>query len=121
MSISRKVVCMVVLLGATSSFSQKSQVHATGKYDWFSFQWQGDMVSNRYFDKIGIIVPVTISQIKGNTGAQFDLGSDESMLYGNSIKNYFATPAQFLSIIDTAIIRGGGANYRSDRQCLLPE
>ncbi|RFP67066.1 hypothetical protein D0N36_00850 [Hymenobacter lapidiphilus] len=39
--------------------------------------------------------------MQANFAAQFDLGSDATLLYGDALKNYFATRAQLYALLDT--------------------
>ncbi len=71
------------------------------KYDWFTFQWYGDSVSGHYYDKLAIFLPLKINGIMVNFTAQFDLGANNSLLYGNSLKNYFGSRQQLLNRLDT--------------------
>jgi hypothetical protein len=107
---------LLVLLASTASFSQKKSLPGAEKYDWFPFQWQGDTVSNRYFDKLAITIPIHIDGIKGNTVAQFDMGADVTSLYGNAIKHYFGTRQQLFSRVDTTgrdVSDAGSIYYRT--------
>jgi hypothetical protein len=60
----RNLLYLLVLLASTAGFGQKKSPPDAEKYDWFPFQWQGDTVSNRYFDKLAIYVPVHIMDFK---------------------------------------------------------
>lgn len=71
------------------------------KYDWFTFDWEGYTVAGQHFDKAAILVPVKLNDLKGYQVAQFDLGSNATILYGNTIKNYFGSGAALLALTDT--------------------
>jgi hypothetical protein len=107
---------LLVLLASTTGLGQKKSLPGSDKYDWVPFQWQGDTVSNRYFDKLAITVPIHIDGIKGNTVAQFDMGADVTFLYGNPFQNYSGTRQQMLSRVDTTtrdVTDAGNVVYRT--------
>ena len=61
-------------------------------------------------------MPVKVKDLNANFIAQFDLGSDATFLYGNSIRNYFATPAQLYAQVDTSrsgMTDSGTRNYHT--------
>ncbi|NVO85650.1 hypothetical protein [Hymenobacter terrestris] len=69
-------------------------------YPWFPFIWHTAKFSGKEY-KAAILVPVKVKDLSANFIAQFDLGSDATMLYGEALKNYFATPAQLYAQLDT--------------------
>jgi hypothetical protein len=91
-----------ILFAIVSIFISYGSIGQHQKYDWFPFQWVGDSVANQYFDKAAIFVSIQVNHLKGNTVAQFDLGSNATMLYGNAIKNYFGSRAALLAMTDTS-------------------
>jgi hypothetical protein len=91
-----------------SCTSQNKLPQKPQQYNWFSFQWYADSVSGRYYDKLAITLPVAIDNLKGNFITQFDLGSNSSHLYGNTIKNYFNSREDLLAMLDTAKKLGSG-------------
>jgi len=80
----------------------RAQQNKDNTYHWFNFQWMGATIDGRAFDKVAITLPVQISGLRGNFIAQFDLGSDISQLYGNTIKNYFSSRDALFKKLDTA-------------------
>ncbi|MEJ7658114.1 MAG: hypothetical protein WKG07_00055 [Hymenobacter sp.] len=81
---------------------QRNTLTTTPQYPWFPFKWYSATVAGKSFDKVAMLVPVKVNEIKANFITQFDLGSDASLLYENSIKNYFPTRSQLYSLVDTA-------------------
>ena len=91
-----------IIFSIVSIFISSAGIGQYQKYDWFPFQWIGDSVANQYFDKAAIFVSIEVNHLKGNTVAQFDLGSNATMLYGNAIQNYFGSRAALLALTDTS-------------------
>jgi hypothetical protein len=71
---------LTFLLISATSFGQKP--------DWIPFNWEGDSVSGKYFDKLAITIPVTLNNLPNKFKMQFDLGATVTVIYGNSIKPY---------------------------------
>ena len=92
------IVCSFVCV---ISNAQKNKLVHKDAPQWFSFKWYGDSVSGRYFDKLAILLPVKIDNINANFMAQFDLGASETVLYGNTLKNYYPGRAFLYSLLDT--------------------
>ncbi|WP_299286896.1 hypothetical protein [uncultured Mucilaginibacter sp.] len=69
---------------------------------WIPFKWAGDSVSGKYFDKLGINIPVKINNIPANFNMQFDLGAVRTVIYGNSIKPYLDVCPDLKNKIDTS-------------------
>lgn len=80
---------------STISFGQKLQ--------WIPFNWEGDSVSGRYFDKLAITIPVSVDNLPHKFNMQLDLGALNTMFYGNSIKPYLDNYSSLKSKIDTAL------------------
>lgn len=62
---------------------------------WIPFAWAGDNVGPRYYDKLAMLVPVSIEGIPAQFECQFDIGSNLTMLYGNPV-NSLAEKFSFL-------------------------
>ena len=101
-----------LLLGACSV--HKNLLTPAAPYPWFPFKWYSTTIGGKVFDKVAIIVPVKVADIKSHFIAQFDLGSDATLLYEDALKNYFASRAQLYARVDT-VRRGvndnGVVNY----------
>lgn len=68
---------------------------------WFPFQWAGEKVDGKYYDKVAMCLPVQVQQLRGRFIAQFDLGSDATLLYEEALKNYFPSRQQLYALLDT--------------------
>ena len=86
---------LIFLLFSVSSFGQK--------LEWIPFNWVGDSISGKYFDKLAITIPVTIDNLPHKFNMQLDLGAIDTHIYGNSIKSYLDTYADFKNKIDTTL------------------
>ena len=87
------------LLGACST--SQTGTERGPQYPWFPFKWYNTTIGGKPFEKVAILVPVKVSDVKGNFIAQFDLGSDATVLYEEALKNYFASRAQLYARVDT--------------------
>src|ERR1700722_10816482 len=83
------------------SEGQQTNPGSGSKYQWFNFDWQGYTVAQQHFEKAAIFIPIRVNDLKGKLVAQFDLGSNETLLYGNMIRNYFGSRAALLDLVDT--------------------
>lgn len=93
-----RAVLAFCLLGGSAAFAAPEEAPA---YRWFPFKWYSDKIEGKTFDKLAMLVPVTIEGIRANLITQFDLGSDATLLYENSIINYFATRRELYAHVDT--------------------
>lgn len=97
-------VCSTGLLAALAPSActvPRTSLPSVASYPWFPFTWSGAQVEGRKFDKLAMLVPVQLSDLKGNFVTQFDLGSDATIVYENAVKNYFPTRAQLYASVDT--------------------
>jgi hypothetical protein len=69
---------------------------------WIKFNWVGDSIGAKYFDKTAIDIPIQIENMPYKFVAQFDLGATSSMLYGNEITPYLAVCKELKDEIDTS-------------------
>lgn len=88
----------LVLLFTLSTFTSFGQ-----KLDWIPFNWVGDSVSGKYFDKLVMTIPVSVDNLPHKFNMQFDLGALNTMFYGNSIKPYLDNYSSLNSKIDTTL------------------
>lgn len=96
----RLLLAASVALGGCTT--QKNAVPATPPaYPWFSFTWATATVDGKKLDKVAIVVPVKINDLKGNFVTQFDLGSDATLLYENALKSYFPSRKHLYALVDT--------------------
>lgn len=94
----RLLIATITLLGACAT--PRSSAPPTPTYPWFSFEWYTAKIKGNEY-KAAILIPVKIRDLQGNFIAQFDLGSDATVLYGNALKNYFPTRTQLYAQLDT--------------------
>ena len=90
-----KTICFIVinLFIGTVAFGQK--------VNWIPFEWVGDSLSGKYFDKAAINIPVSIDGLPHKFNMQFDLGAVTTVIYGNSIANYLDKYSELKNKIDT--------------------
>ncbi len=91
----RQIFILNFLLISLTSFGQKIQ--------WIPFNWVGDSVSGKYFDKLAMIIPITLDNLPKGMNMQLDLGAYETFIYGNSIKAYLKKYSEFNNKIDTTL------------------
>ena len=87
-----------MLLGACAAPRASSRLPAT--YSWFPFTWHTAKLKGKKY-QFAILVPVKIKGLQANFVTQFDLGSDATVLYENTLKNYFSTRSQLYAAVDT--------------------
>lgn len=105
---------LVAALELCACSPQKNTQARSAGYPWFPFKWYSTTIGGKSFDKVAIIVPTKVADLKGAFIAQFDLGSDATMLYEGALKNYFASRAQLYARVDTTrwgVNDGGVVNY----------
>lgn len=71
------------------------------EHSWINFDWVGDSIGNKYFDKAFIYIPFTIEGIPHKFNSQFDLGAPNTMVYGNSIEPYLNKYPSLSKNLDT--------------------
>ncbi len=91
----RHFFVVIFLLISATSFGQK--------LEWIPFNWVGDSISGKYFDKLAITIPVTLDNLPNKMNMQFDLGAYETMIYGNSIKHYLTKYSELNNKLDTTL------------------
>jgi hypothetical protein len=73
------------------------------KLEWIPFNWVGDSISGKYYDKLIMVVPMSIDNLPHNFNMQLDLGAIETVIYGNSISPYLEKYPKLKSKIDTSL------------------
>ena len=91
----RQIFLISFLLISVASFGQK--------IEWIPFNWVGDSISGKYFDKLSVTVPVTIDNLPHKFNMQLDLGATNTVIYGNSIRAYLDEYYELKNKIDTAL------------------
>ncbi len=57
---------------------------------WIKFVWSKDTISGQIFNKSAMIIPCKIDGIENVVTFQFDLGSNESMIYENNFSSLYS-------------------------------
>lgn len=91
----RQIFIVIFLFLSIASFGQKLQ--------WIPFNWVGDSVSGKYFDKLAITIPVTLDNLPHKFNMQLDLGATTTVIYGTSIKPYLDNYNELKNKIDTTL------------------
>jgi hypothetical protein len=73
------------------------------KINWIPFNWEGAEIEGKYFDKLFITIPVTLDNLPHAFNMQFDLGAVNTIIYGNSFKDYLAKYPTFNAKYDTTM------------------
>ncbi len=81
---------------------QKKSPADLGVTSWIHFEWEGDTLGTRYYDKAAILIPFRLAGIPGSFVMQFDLGAPVSMLYGNTAGPLLTQHPALLQKLDTA-------------------
>ena len=86
---------LIILISSISSFSQQ--------LNWIAFKWEGAEIEGKYFDKLLITIPVKLDKLPHRFNMQFDLGAINTIIYGNSFKNYLEKYPEFKAKFDTTL------------------
>ncbi len=104
------------LLIASAAFAQLSQKKMDDYHlPWIKFNWKGEILSDRYFDKVAMTIPVKIDDLPYNFNAQLDLGAVNTMFYGKPIAPYLQLFPDLNNKLDTS----RKAVYIEGRACPL--
>ena len=82
MKIHKQGITFVLLLLVFTSCSRKPSLQ------WIPFSWEGDTISGIYIEKAFLNVPVKIENLPYEFTMQFDLGTYNSVFYGNTFAPY---------------------------------
>lgn len=91
----KQILLLAFLFFSVTVFGQK--------LEWIPFNWEGDSISGKYFDKLAINIPVTLDNLPHKFNMQFDLGATTTVVYGNSIKPYLEKYNELKNKIDTTL------------------
>lgn len=96
---------LIFLLGISMIFSygckQKQEKNDFKNVSWIRFDWEGDSIGNRYYEKLAMFVPFKIEGIPYEFSSQFDLGAPVTMIYGNSFESLLNEFPQIAEKLDT--------------------
>ncbi len=91
----------LILIATLCQQSRTNQTNDLESLNWIRFEWVGYELGKRHFDKVAILLPLSIQGLPGRFNAQFDLGAVRSIFYENALKNYFKLYPPFSAKIDT--------------------
>lgn len=92
---------IIVLASCNNSEEKREEKNNLSNLPWIDFQWKGDSVGKRYFDKAAIFLPLKLQNLPSNFTAQFDMGSNASIIYGNVFKPYLKKYSEYSAKLDT--------------------
>ena len=95
MNIHKQRIFFILLLLICMSCSRKQSLN------WIPFEWEGDTISGRYVEKAYLNIPVKIKGLPHDFTMQFDLGTQKTVFYGNSIKPYLEEYVSLASKLDS--------------------
>ena len=99
----KKIITILFLTISVFGYSQH--------LEWIPFNWIGDSVGNKYFDKLAMTIPVTIDDLPHKFNMQLDLGAGTTNFYGNKIKPYLEKYPSLKAKIDPTIRNPFGDKY----------
>lgn len=83
--------------------------------NWIKFDWHGDSIYGKYYDKVAITIPIKIDSLPYNFCGQFDMGATQTVLYGVSLKPFLNEKHNLLQKLDTSLapyyLNGYKGNY----------
>ncbi len=69
--------------------------------NWTPFQWESATISGKYIEKAFLYVPIQIEDIPVSFTMQLDLGTEQTVLYGNAIDSYLKQYPSIANKLDT--------------------
>lgn len=93
---------LVTVLSLGFCSAQRPSPRRSPSYPWFPFAWYSEQINGKLVEKLAILVPVKVNDLRGNFVMQFDLGSDATTVYENTVAPYFANHTQLYALVDTA-------------------
>ncbi len=96
------IICLIALFLTNCSVSKiTNSQKQTDQYPWFSFSWYSADISGKHFDKLAILVHTKVNDLNADFTLQFDLGSNSTSIYGNTISSYYREDEIKSMIIET--------------------
>lgn len=95
-----KYLIITILISLFACSTVKSFQKKPDSIKWIDFHWTETTISGKLYDKAAIEIPVMINNSKEMLSMQFDIGSQQSFIYGKSISHLQAKDSR-LSEIDT--------------------
>ncbi|WP_090024422.1 pepsin/retropepsin-like aspartic protease family protein [Chryseobacterium oleae] len=88
-----KIKLLLIMIGLswalTGCTASNKNISSADTYPWFPFSWYAAKISGKNFDKVAMLVPVKVNDLNADFTLQFDLGSDATLVYGNTIDSYY--------------------------------
>lgn len=88
-----KIKHLLIMIGLgsilTGCMASHKNTSSSENYPWFPFSWYSAKISGKNFDKVAMLVPVKVNDLNADFTLQFDLGSDATLVYGNTISSYY--------------------------------
>ncbi len=81
------VLGMLILFSGCKERSEKQA--KDGNISWIRFEWMGDTLGGRYFERAAMYLPFRIEGVPYVFKSQFDLGAPHTMFYGNTVRGLF--------------------------------
>lgn len=105
--IKRKFLFLILMLITAVSYGQdaKKQIEKL-HLPWMRFIWEGDSLAGRYFDKVGMSIPIKIDDLPYDFTAQLDLGAVHTVFYGKPLAPYLEMFPDLENKLDTALVQG---------------
>jgi len=94
------LLCLLVLFSCQSPDTGKEKT-SLSNLNWIGFTWKGDSLGKKYFDRAAIFIPLHLQNISQNFAAQFDMGANASLIYGNVFKPYLQLYPEYAKKLDT--------------------
>lgn len=82
----KKILVIICLISRLSPLFGQSKL---SELPWIGFNWKSGNINGHYFDKLAITVPIQIEDIPQTFEMQFDLGSNLTMFFENTMIPYF--------------------------------
>ncbi len=98
---------LLLILMTVESYGQvaKQQIDKL-HLPWMRFVWEGDSLAGRYFDKVGMSIPIKIENLPYNFTAQLDLGAVHTVFYGRPLTPYLEMFPDLQKKLDTTLVQG---------------
>lgn len=95
------IVLTLVINACTNKDTVYSQANYTTQLPWIKFEWEGDSIGNRFFDKVAMLIPTTIENLPYKFFTQFDLGASHTMIYEVPFTPYLSKYPELAYKLDT--------------------
>ena len=103
----RKFLFLILMLITGVSYGQNANKQIDKLHlPWMHFIWEGDSLADRYFNKVGISIPIKIDDLPYDFTAQLDLGAVHTVFYGKSLAPYLKMFPALEDKLDTTLIQG---------------